>query len=117
MISATVAPLPRESILVTLALFDCFFVCLAILGLLAPASPLALTQAADFSGEVRRYRCSAVQLTNALLEGAVKSCIARKQWLWINDRPGLGVGNTSGLILLTFFVMMLLRRFDRAPGA
>src|SRR4051794_3779344 len=33
MISATVAPVPRESNFLTLAFFDCFFACLAMLDL------------------------------------------------------------------------------------
>jgi hypothetical protein len=33
MISAIVAPLPRDSIFVSAALFDCLFACLVMLGL------------------------------------------------------------------------------------
>jgi hypothetical protein len=72
MISATVAPVPRANILVTLAVFDCFLLCLAMLGLLAPASSLALTQAADFNDEARRRRRSAAHVTNALFGRTVK---------------------------------------------
>jgi hypothetical protein len=43
-----------------------------MLGLLAPASSLALTQTADFGGEARHYRSSAVHVTNALFGRTVK---------------------------------------------
>jgi hypothetical protein len=53
--SAIVAPAPRDSIRLTVALFDYVLFCLAMLGLRSPASALAPTQAADFSVEARRY--------------------------------------------------------------